>query len=372
MQRAEVGEMQVYEWRSFSCNNSSDHRLVARFSSADKAEAAAKELKAFFKKHAKEIDRRVDEDDDFDAYENVSSTAQAMAEKYGFQWKSALFWGDEGLEGDEPQVKAIGESVALYHTYCSGYGSDVTNLIKALGGTIDREKEDREPPLLLARFRLPPGYAGEKFAAELSAFFGQSKTEKHLSDWKEGPLGSFEYGSAENVTWLSDGEQFSFVIPTSPMMFDDVKKALSKRKVGELELKIGTDQDVKNLKKEATKAQKTAAKLDPTAGASTKKAAGKAAAKTATLPTVGKKFLFTGKLATLTRDEGKARVKELGGVAASSVSADLDYLVIGDEGSPLFGEGAKGSKMIAVEKLIAKGASIQIISENTFLTLTKR
>ncbi len=90
-----------------------------------------------------------------------------------------------------------------------------------------------------------------------------------------------------------------------------------------------------------------------------------------TQPTVGKKFLFTGKMASMTRDEGKRHVKDLGGVVAGSVSKDLDYLVIGDDGSPLYGAGVKGEKMVAAEKLIAKGSSLKIISEKDFLALER-
>ena len=89
------------------------------------------------------------------------------------------------------------------------------------------------------------------------------------------------------------------------------------------------------------------------------------------MQTIGKKFLFTGKMASMTRAEGKRRVKELGGVAAGSVSKDLDYLVVGDDGSPLFGAGAKGEKILAAEKLIAGGAELQIISETDFMKLTR-
>lgn len=90
------------------------------------------------------------------------------------------------------------------------------------------------------------------------------------------------------------------------------------------------------------------------------------------LRTEGRSFLFTGKLSSMTRAEAKARVGKLGGVAKGSVARDLDYLVIGDEGSPLFGAGKKGSKMIAAEKLIAAGAELKIISETDFLKLRRQ
>jgi NAD-dependent DNA ligase len=89
------------------------------------------------------------------------------------------------------------------------------------------------------------------------------------------------------------------------------------------------------------------------------------------LRTAGKSFVFTGKLSRMGRAEAKARVADLGGVVKSSVTKDLDYLVIGDEGSPLYGAGKKGSKMIAAEKLIAAGAALKIISESDFLKLER-
>jgi NAD-dependent DNA ligase len=84
----------------------------------------------------------------------------------------------------------------------------------------------------------------------------------------------------------------------------------------------------------------------------------------------GKKFMFTGKLAAMSRAEASARVSALGGVNAGSVSKDLDYLVVGDSGSPLFGAGAKGDKILRAEKLQAEGFPIQIIAESAFMQMT--
>jgi hypothetical protein len=97
------------------------------------------------------------------------------------------------------------------------------------------------------------------------------------------------------------------------------------------------------------------------------KAEKKGAAKQADLG--GKSFLFTGKLATMVRDEAEAKVTGAGGKNSGSVTAKLDYLVIGDEGSPLYGNGRKGSKQVAAEKLVEKGAGIKIISETAFLQM---
>lgn len=89
----------------------------------------------------------------------------------------------------------------------------------------------------------------------------------------------------------------------------------------------------------------------------------------ATIDLGGQSFLFTGKLATMTRDESTRKVSAAHGKNASGVNAKLDYLVIGDEGSPLYGAGRKGSKQLAAEKLAGQGAPIKIISETAFLQM---
>jgi len=80
-------------------------------------------------------------------------------------------------------------------------------------------------------------------------------------------------------------------------------------------------------------------------------------------------FLFTGKLATMSRAQAEDKVRQAGGSLAGSVSPKLAYLVIGDEGSPLYGHGKKGSKQLAAEKLIASGSSLKVISETAFLKM---
>src|SRR5262249_28337975 len=83
----------------------------------------------------------------------------------------------------------------------------------------------------------------------------------------------------------------------------------------------------------------------------------------------GASFCFTGKLATMGRKEAEGKVKAAGGVASSSVTKKLHYLVIGDEGSPLLGQGKKSDKHTKAEELNEAGANIQIISETSFLRM---
>ena len=88
-----------------------------------------------------------------------------------------------------------------------------------------------------------------------------------------------------------------------------------------------------------------------------------------TVSLAGTSFLFTGKMATMPRKEAEDKVKKAGGTVASSVTKKLHYLVIGDEGSPLYSGGRKGDKQTKAEGLNAAGANIRIISETAFLQM---
>jgi len=69
----------------------------------------------------------------------------------------------------------------------------------------------------------------------------------------------------------------------------------------------------------------------------------------------GKKFVFTGSLKNMVREEAKNKVRVMGGEVSSSVSKETDFLVCGD--SP-------GSKKEKAEKL-----GVKILQEKEFLKI---
>jgi len=75
------------------------------------------------------------------------------------------------------------------------------------------------------------------------------------------------------------------------------------------------------------------------------------------LPLVGKKFVFTGGLQSLSRPDASDLVKQKGGIVASSVGKDIDYVVVGTE---------PGSKYEKAKKL-----GLKIINEEEFKKLMK-
>ncbi len=75
------------------------------------------------------------------------------------------------------------------------------------------------------------------------------------------------------------------------------------------------------------------------------------------LPLKGKVLAVSGSLNSLTREQLKARIKELGGKTLSSISSKIDYFLVGKD---------PGSKL---EK--AKSLGLKIISEEEFLKMIK-
>lgn len=75
------------------------------------------------------------------------------------------------------------------------------------------------------------------------------------------------------------------------------------------------------------------------------------------LPLTGKKFLFTGGLSSMSRPEASDLVKENGGMVSSSISKDLDYVVVGEK---------PGSKFEKAKKL-----GLKIVSEEEFKNIVK-
>lgn len=73
----------------------------------------------------------------------------------------------------------------------------------------------------------------------------------------------------------------------------------------------------------------------------------------------GKTFLFTGKLSELTREQAEQMVENHGGKNISSVSKNLNYLVIGEKA---------GSKLKKAQDL----GSVVIITEQDFLKMINK
>lgn len=77
-------------------------------------------------------------------------------------------------------------------------------------------------------------------------------------------------------------------------------------------------------------------------------------------------FVFTGEFSTLTRSELHDIAMSLGGTARKSMSADVDYLIVGTSAPPAYANGTWGRKIEKAMKLQADG-QCAIVSEDAYM-----
>lgn len=210
----------IQVWRSFSCNNSSSFRLVARFDNARDAEDVQKELTSFFAEHAKEMDRLMEEGDYPD---EPCDLDKALAEKYSFEWTEPLSWGDDMQEGDEPSVTVHGGVVVIWHTYCGGFSDGIPNYLAKRGAKVEGEESSRPPVSVV--FEAHSDKAKALVDEFKKAFDGRvSEDGSRVEDFKP-PWSDHEgWGAA---SYFFDGTTLGFYVPFEPTSLDDLKKWLA-------------------------------------------------------------------------------------------------------------------------------------------------
>lgn len=223
--------MTIRIWQSFSCNNSSSYRLVARFADAAAARDTALELAAFFKTHAKELDDVLETTGQFPS--TSPPTALALAKQYGFSWgKYPLSWGDEGLQGDEPSIAAEGEVLVVYHTYCGGYGDGIPGYLKARGAKLEKEVSDTPPVSILF-----PYTSSKKLDTDLKAMFSQvsdemREVEPFKTPWKT------RWESYGRAAFFNDGKTVGMFFPIAPTDLPAFKQWVADRGIANASIRM--------------------------------------------------------------------------------------------------------------------------------------
>lgn len=87
-------------------------------------------------------------------------------------------------------------------------------------------------------------------------------------------------------------------------------------------------------------------------------------------PAAGKNFVFTGKLDSMARSEAAQIAVNYGGKVEDGVTKKTNFLVLGSTDYCSSLNGAKSSKQLKAEKLIAEGQDLVIITEAEFLEMT--
>ena len=343
-------QLDVFEWHSFSSNNSSDYRLIARFETKARARVIKAELARFFATHARQRDAAdVDE---------PTRAALRLGKKYEHDWKGDLAWGDEALTLSLPSLTLADDTVVIYHGYCGGLGNDLVKVLKNAGAILPETRAKTGVPVLLVEFRLPRGVRGESVTHDLERHFAQRHEHEHLCDWHSADLawGQGE-GRSDQVSYVTADERCTFTYPLHPDYITNLRAYLRKQRVTELRISLATTSDVQRCRKADRAATRATVRKR------------KASAKKAGLDPRGLRVAFTGQLATMTLSEAKARIEIRGGKIAKTITGGLNVLVVGDDESPLFGLSAPGEKQRKAETLNAAGASIRIVSETALAAL---
>jgi len=146
-------------WQSYSSNNSSSYRLVARFADPRIARETAAELATFLIDHIAEIRGRWLE----------SEVARDLADRYGFTWTDIPVWSVNFHVGDEPEIAVDRDVLVVYHHYCLGFG-DLPLFLEAKGAVV--EPQAWQPPTVSILFRSRAGESPE-LDSELAALLAQ-------------------------------------------------------------------------------------------------------------------------------------------------------------------------------------------------------
>ena len=81
----------------------------------------------------------------------------------------------------------------------------------------------------------------------------------------------------------------------------------------------------------------------------------------------GRTVVFTGALSSMIRAEAQQTIADIGGIICGNVTKDTDFLIVGQQDYRIVGEDGMSNKQEKAIKLIDKGATLEIISENDFI-----
>lgn len=81
----------------------------------------------------------------------------------------------------------------------------------------------------------------------------------------------------------------------------------------------------------------------------------------------GRTVVFTGALSSMVRAEAQQTIADIGGIIGNSVTRDTDFLVVGQQDYRVVGDDGMSSKQEKAVKLIEKGSSLEVLSEDDFL-----
>jgi len=230
--------MEIRVWRSYSCNNSSAYRMVARFLTEDLAKEAAADLLAFFAEATPLMERRPKKGSmPKTTHFPATDAMDRLATEHGFDWSQLL---TEGIYDDELEVITEGTTLVAYHPYCLGLGKELGSYFRARGGEDIASRAGA--PQLSVRFRLPED-AGEaqRVRDELTTLFAQAAEHPYVRAWPIKPpwvVDDEASAASEQTAFFCDGELVAFHLPFVPNQLPPLKEYLHERNARDMSLTL--------------------------------------------------------------------------------------------------------------------------------------
>ncbi len=81
----------------------------------------------------------------------------------------------------------------------------------------------------------------------------------------------------------------------------------------------------------------------------------------------GRTVVFTGVLSSMSRGEAQQTIADIGGIVGANVTKETDFLIVGQQDYRLVGDDGMSSKQEKAVRLIEKGSTLEILSEDDFL-----
>lgn len=81
----------------------------------------------------------------------------------------------------------------------------------------------------------------------------------------------------------------------------------------------------------------------------------------------GRIVVFTGTLSSMARAKAHQRIADIGGIIGSGVTKNTDFLIVGQQDYRVVGDDGMSNKQEKAVRLIEKGSTLEILSEDDFL-----
>lgn len=189
-------------WHSFSCNNSTAYRLVARFPDAHAAAEVAAELTDYFRaQEALGVPR-------------LQNALVTLSRSYGFEWTEVVRWG-------EPGVLLHDELVIVYHTVSLGMGPGLPAYIADRDGVAEDERAIGIQISVLAH--VDPARA-QRFDEIVAAIAPLLDDEQRM---KPAPPPWSEVAAWGHASWFRDGGTLGIHLPIRAHELDAFTKWLA-------------------------------------------------------------------------------------------------------------------------------------------------